>query len=47
MHRFSSVWFIWLAKSGLETVIEHLVVRQGQARGAQVYAVHMNDQYGY
>lgn len=35
------------AKSGLETVIEHLVVRQGQARGAQVYAVHMNDQYGY
>ena len=35
------------AKSGLETVIEHQVVRQGQARGAQAYAVHMNVQYGY
>jgi len=31
------------AKSWLEAVIEHLVGRQGQPRGAQVYAVHLID----
>jgi len=31
------------AKSWLEAVIAHLVGRQGQPRGAQVYAVHLID----
>src|SRR5699024_7847101 len=34
------------AKSCLETVIEHLVGRQGQPRGAQVYAMHLSDWEG-
>jgi len=33
-------------KSWLETVIEHLVGRQGQSRGAQVHAMHLCDQKG-
>jgi len=28
-------------------VIEHLVGRQGQSRGAQMYAVHLSDQKGW
>jgi len=28
-------------------VIEHLVGRQGQPKGAQVYAIHLNDQKGW
>ena len=35
------------AKSHLEPVIEHLVGRQGQPRGAQVYAVQLSDQKGW
>jgi len=35
------------AKSWLEAVIEHLVERQGQLRGAQVLAVHLSDQKGW
>jgi len=31
------------AKSQLEPVIEHPVGRQGQPRGAQVYAMHLSD----
>ena len=31
------------AKSWLKAVIEHLVGRQGQARGAQVHATDLND----
>ena len=29
--------------SQLETVIEHLVGRQGQLKGAQVHAMHLSD----
>ena len=35
------------AKSQLETVIEHLVGRQGQPRGAQLHAMHLSDQKGW
>ena len=35
------------AKSGLETLIEHLVGRQGQPRGAQVHAVHLCNWKGW
>ena len=35
------------AKSQLEPVIEHLVGRQGQPRGAQVHAMHLSDQKGW
>ena len=35
------------AKSQLEPVIEHLVGRQGQPRGAQVQAMHLSDQKGW
>ena len=35
------------AKSQLETVIEHLVGRQGQPKGAQVHAMHLSDQKGW
>ena len=28
-------------------MIEHLVGRQGQPKGAQVYAIHLNDQKGW
>ena len=35
------------AKSQLEAVIEHLVERQGQPRGAQLYAIHLSDQKGW
>ena len=35
------------AKSQLETVIEHLVGRQDQPRGAQVHAVYLSDQKGW
>ena len=35
------------AKSGPETVIEHLVGRQGQSREAQVYAMHRSDWAGW
>jgi len=35
------------AKSWLEPVIEHLVGRQGQPRGAQVHAVHLSDRKGW
>jgi len=35
------------AKSSLETLIGHLVGRQGQPRGAQVYAMYLNDQKGW
>ena len=35
------------AKSQLEAVIEHLVGRQGQLRGAQVCAVHLSDWKGW
>lgn len=35
------------AKSGPETVIEHLVARQGQHWGAQVHAVHVIDWKGW
>ena len=31
------------AKTQLEPVIEHLVGRQGQSRGAQVHATHLSD----
>jgi len=31
------------AKSQLEAVTEHLVGRQGQRRGAQLYAMHLSD----
>jgi len=34
------------AKSQLETVIEHLVGRQGQPMGAQMHAVHVSDRQG-
>jgi len=34
-------------KSQLEMVIEHLVGRQGQPRGAQVHAMQPNDQKGW
>jgi len=34
-------------KSGLATVIEHLVGRQGQPMGAQVHAMYLNDQKGW
>lgn len=33
--------------SWLELVIEHLVGRQDQPRGAQVHAVHLSDQKGW
>ncbi|XP_065608741.1 uncharacterized protein LOC136058885 [Cyrtonyx montezumae] len=42
-----SVWCIGNAKSQLEPVIEHLVRRQGQPRGAQMQAVHLSDQKGW
>ena len=35
------------AKSQLQTVIEHLVGRQGQLRGAQLHAVHLSDWKGW
>ena len=35
------------AKSQPETVIEHLVGKQDQPRGAQVHAVHLSDQKGH
>jgi len=35
------------AKAQLEAVIEHLVERQGQPRGAQLYAIHLSDQKGW
>jgi len=35
------------AKSGPEPVIEHLVGRQGQPKGAQVHAVYLSDQKGW
>ena len=35
------------AKSGLESVIEHLVGRQGRPRGAQVHAMSLSDQKGW
>ena len=35
------------AKSQLETVIEHLVGRQGQPRGAQVHAMYLSDWKGW
>ena len=34
-------------KSQLEAVIEHLVGRQGQARGAQVRAMYLSDWNGW
>ena len=34
------------AKSQSETLIEHLVGRQGQPRGAQVHAMNLSDQKG-
>jgi len=34
------------AKSWLEALIEHLLGRQGQPKGAQVYAMHLSDQKG-
>ena len=36
-----------MLKSGLETVIEHLVGRQGQPKGAQVYAMHLSNGKGF
>ena len=33
--------------SQLEAMIEHLVGRQGQPRGAQLHAVHLSDQKGW
>ena len=35
------------AKSWLETVIEHLVGRQGQGGGAQVHAMHLSNRKGW
>jgi len=35
------------ANSQLEAVFEHLVVRQGQPRKAQVHAMHLNDEKGW
>jgi len=35
------------AKSGLEAVIEHLVGRQGEPRGTQVYAMKLSDWKGW
>jgi len=35
------------AKSQLEPVIEHLVGRQGQPRGAQVHAMYLSDWKGW
>jgi len=35
------------AKSQLKAVIEHLVGRQGQPRGAQVHVMHLSDQKGW
>jgi len=35
------------AKSQLEAVIEHLVRRQGQPRGAQLHAMHLKDWEGW
>jgi len=35
------------AKSWPEAVIEHLVGRQGQPRGAQVYAMQLSGQKGW
>ena len=35
------------AKSQLEAMIEHLVRRQGQPRGAQVHAMYLRDQKGW
>jgi len=40
-------WCSRNAKSWPETVIEHLVGRQGQPKGAQVHAVYMSDQKGW
>ena len=40
-------WRSGNAKSQLETVIEHLVGRQGQPRRAQVYAMQLSDQKGW
>ena len=34
------------AKSQLESVIEHLVGRQDQPRGAQLHAIHLSGQKG-
>jgi len=36
-----------MPKSGLELVIEHLVGRQGQPRGAQVHAMLLSDEKGW
>jgi len=35
------------AQSWLEEVMEHLVGRQGQPRGAQVQAIHLSDWKGW
>ena len=35
------------AESQTETVMEHLLGRQGQPRGAQVHAMHLNDGKGW
>ena len=35
------------AESRPEAVIEHLVRRQGQPRGAQLHAMHLNDWEGW
>lgn len=35
------------AKSWLETVIEHLVVREDEPRGTQVHTMHLSDQKGW
>lgn len=35
------------AKSRPEVVIEHLVGRQGQPRGAQAYAMYLSDRKGW
>ena len=40
-------WRSGNAKSQLETVIEHLVGRQGQPREAQVRAMHLGGQKGW
>jgi len=40
-------WCSRNAKSRPEAVIEHLVGRQGQTRGAQVYAMHLSDWKGW
>ena len=40
-------WCSGNAKSQLEPVIEHLVGRQGQLRGAQVHTVQLSDRKGW